>query len=263
MDRPLPGSLYEGLFPPEKHRFLWHMSYSDRCAFHYLLQALRPQAALEIGTDRGGSLDVLARAAERVYSIDIRTEVRERLAPHFANVEFLTGDSAVLIPQVLTQVQSQGQALQFALVDGDHTAAGVRRDIDAVLAYRPQQPMCIVMHDSFNPAVRKGICDADWQANPQVHFVETDFSPGGLSAQTMAGDRMWGGLAVAMLLPQERAGDVQFSQSSGDLFRMTFCEFEEARLSFAARAVRKMRSLLNRAGLSFVRTTGSTARDET
>jgi len=41
--------------------------------------------------------------------------------------------------------------LDFVLIDADHSSAGVQRDINNVLRYRPTRPLYIVMHDSFNP----------------------------------------------------------------------------------------------------------------
>jgi cephalosporin hydroxylase len=198
------------------------MGMSDRLGLLYLLQRLRPETALEIGTSEGGSLEVIARHSGLTYSIDINPEVAKALRPHFDNVEFLTGDSAVMIPRALRTIADRGQALQFVLVDGSHTERRAREDIDLVLQYRPTKPMYIVVHDSFNPAVRRGILAARWAANPHVHAVGVDFVMGDAGSSYGSEDesRMWGGLAMAVLMPQPRTGELHFSQDSIEQFEM-------------------------------------------
>jgi hypothetical protein len=214
--------LYRFLFPESEHRFPWAMGMPDRLGMLYLLDRLRPETALEIGTSEGGSLEVIARHAGLTYSIDINPEVAKALRPHFGNVEFLVGDSAVMIPRVLKAIAERGQALQFVLVDGSHTERRAREDIDLVLQYRPSKPMYIVVHDSFNPSVRRGILAARWAANPHVHAVGVDFVMGdaGTGYGPASESRMWGGLAMAVLLPEPRSGELHLSQDSIEQFEM-------------------------------------------
>ena len=68
--------------------------------------------------------------------------------------------------------------MSFALVDGDHSTEGVRKDIDNLLRFRPTIPFYIVMHDSLLPSCRDGLKQANWTANPHIHAVELDFVPG-------------------------------------------------------------------------------------
>jgi hypothetical protein len=67
------------------------------------------------------------------------------------------------------------------LVDGDHSAEGVRKDIDHLLRLRPIVPLYVVMHDSFNPGCRRGLREADWAGCPYVHAVELDFVAGSVN----------------------------------------------------------------------------------
>src|SRR5690242_21748356 len=67
----------------------WLMSPSERVALIFLLEHLRPNIAIEIGTKNGGSLQVLSKFCNRVYSIDIDPEVPKRLEGRFDNVEYL------------------------------------------------------------------------------------------------------------------------------------------------------------------------------
>src|SRR5690348_11640996 len=71
----------------------WRRTPAEQVGMLYLLGQLRPRVAIEIGTRFGGSLQVLSRFAEKVYSLDIDPAVTKRLEGRFANVEYLTGPS--------------------------------------------------------------------------------------------------------------------------------------------------------------------------
>ncbi len=197
----------------------WMMSPSEQVAMVFLLEHLRPKVAIEIGTRLGGSLQVLARFSERVYSIDIDREVSKRLAGKHDNVEYLTGASDDLLPPLIERLQGEQAELGFALVDGDHSADGVRKDIDNLLRFRPSVPFYIVMHDSFNPACREGLREARWGDNPFVHAVELDFVVGVVNPAPAFRDQLWGGLALAILLPHERAGRFEITARAEQTLR--------------------------------------------
>jgi hypothetical protein len=223
------NSLGEFLFPASEHRFHWDMGMLDRIGIVHMLHRLRPDIAMEIGTFRGGSLEVIARHCRKAYSIDLNPEVARELRPHFNNVEFLSGDSRDLIGTAIKTMDRLGESLQFVLIDGDHSEAGARRDIDLVLQYRPRAPMCILMHDSFNPAVRRGIIGVNWGANPHVHLVEVDFTIGEASTayDSGHGSRMWGGLALAVLYPERRSGKLAVTAQYSEQFERDRAAFNE------------------------------------
>lgn len=203
----------------------WEMSVAERFALIGLLSHLRPEAAIEVGTHHGGSLQVLDAYCGRVYSIDIDPEVRMRLSPRFPRVRFHSGPSRTLIPEVLDGIAADGGRLGFVLVDGDHTAAGVRSDIEALLARRPVVPIHLLLHDSFNPDCRAGMIRADWVACPYVHAVELDFVPGAFHECAQGGafaDSMWGGFALAVLHPEPRSGPLVLGRSQEAMHRMVF-----------------------------------------
>jgi hypothetical protein len=192
----------------------------EKYAFWSILANAKPKVALEIGTYQGGSLQVIARHAGKVYSIDLDATLKERLGPRFPNVEFLAGDSRTVLPGLLDQIQARGEELGFVLIDGDHSTEGVRHDINAVLRYVPVCPLTIVFHDSFHPQCRQGILAADWSACEHVDYVEIDFVPGVYhhEAFDMAEARtMYGGLAVAVTRPERRTGPVTVFQSQKGL----------------------------------------------
>jgi hypothetical protein len=187
----------------------WWMSPSERVGLMFVLEHLRPKVAIEIGTKNGGSLQALSHFCDRVYSIEIDPDVPHRLQGKFANVEYLIGPSDQMLPPLIDRLQNEGAELSFALVDGDHSAEGVRKDINNLLRFQPSVPFYIVMHDSFNPQCRLGLRQADWSANPHVHAVELDFVAGVVKTGGSARHELWGGLALGILLPRERQGRLE------------------------------------------------------
>lgn len=144
----------------------WQMAEPEKAALLQLLDVARPEVALEIGTYHGGSLQVLANRAAKVYSIDIDPTVAQKLRPRFANVDFRTGPSGALLPDILGQITARAENLGLVLVDGDHSRLGVRRDVDLLLQYVPRRSLFVVCHDSFNPDCRRGLLEADWGGVP-------------------------------------------------------------------------------------------------
>jgi hypothetical protein len=184
----------------------WMMQPSEQIGLLFLLDQLRPKVAIEIGTRFGGSLQILARYCEKVYSLDIDPDVPRRLEGKYTNVEYLIGPSHETLPPLIDRLQNEKAELAFALVDGDHSSAGVKADIDNLLKFTPTVPLYIVMHDSFNPACRDGLRKSNWAANPYVHAVELDFIAGLVNPAPTFRHQLWGGLALGILLPQKRSG---------------------------------------------------------
>lgn len=188
----------------------WMMSPAEQVALAFLLGQLRPKVAIEIGTRFGGSLQVLFHYSDLVYSIDVDPEVPTRLTERFPKVKFLTGPSDEILPSLIDRLQREKCEVSFALVDGDHSTEGVRRDINNLLRFQPVVPLYVVMHDSSNGACRQGLRQAKWAANPHVHAVELDFVPGCVNPSPA----FRGGLALGILLPYERSGRFEVTARS-------------------------------------------------
>ena len=154
------------------------MSDAERCTIIMLLDKLRPECAIEVGTAGGGSLSMIARYAKKAYSLDIDPTCRERFHSRFPNVEFIVGDSKETLPRLLRTLEASNEKLAFVLIDGLHTSEGVKADIENLLAYKPTCPLYVALHDSFNPECRSGMAAADWASSPFVHHVELDFVGG-------------------------------------------------------------------------------------
>jgi methyltransferase family protein len=218
----------------------WMMAPAEQAAFVFLLEHLRPCVAIEIGTRFGGTLQVLAKYCSKVYSLDIDPDVEKRLTGKYSNVEFIIGPSTKTLPLLIQKLQSENANLEFVLVDGDHSASGVEADINNVLAFKPTStPLYITMHDSFNPQCRKGLLNAKWAENPCVRAVEIDFVAGSVNPSPSFREQLWGGIALAVLLPGKRESRFEVMQRSALTFnRAQFFSF----LSFAHKLRKRIAS---------------------
>ncbi|MFL5733350.1 MAG: class I SAM-dependent methyltransferase [Chloroflexia bacterium] len=197
------------------------MNPAERLAIVALMDHLRPRLSMEIGSKYGGSLAVLSHYSERVISLDIDPTVPERLK-HFPNVDFMIGDSGKTLPAKLTEIEEAREPLGFALIDGDHSAEGVRRDIESFLHYCPLGSLYILMHDSFNPDVRRGIKSAGWQDCAYVQALDLDFVPGIMMSERPLAREMWGGFALAVLGPDRRKGKLKPRATAELVYRAAY-----------------------------------------
>ncbi len=181
-----------------------HLAYGEIAVFQALLSNLRPKCAIEVGTDTGCTLALIARNSSRAVSVDIDPNVKIRLQDKFTNVEFLTGSSHDVLPALLTRLEGDNITPDFIFVDGDHSAIGVNKDIEFILNLKPRNPVTLLMHDTFNPGCRQGIFAASWARNPYCHYVDLDFCPGALHPDPSCLRQMWGGIGLAVFNPEPR-----------------------------------------------------------
>lgn len=197
----MKSALENALFDPAINEN-WHMQFSERAALMYVLERAKPEVSIELGTYLGGSLRSIAAASHQVFTFDLD----DRTLPGFPNVSFIAGNSAETLPPVIDELKVSAAEINFILIDGDHSEIGVRRDIENCLIYNPRRrPTFILMHDSSNPTVRKGILGAPWADNPHVHGLDLDFVPGMLYDREDIKGQIWGGLSLAVLLPEKRS----------------------------------------------------------
>jgi Cephalosporin hydroxylase len=224
------------------HLLPWQMNPAEQAMMIYLLERLRPKVAIEIGTRFGGSLQVIAQYSERVYSLDIDPEVTDRLKGRFSNVEYLIGPSDQTLPALIERLQREEAEVCFVLVDGDHTAPGLRKDINNLLKLKPTVPMHVLMHDSMNPVVRHGLSSASWPGCPYVHRLELDFVPGGVSSRPEFRGQLWDGFALAILEPTPRVGDLKITASSQMTFQAADRAFSPGLIRKALNRLARMRA---------------------
>lgn len=192
--------LYPGLL--SQH---WQMTNAERLAMWQLLQRVKPEVSVEVGTYQGGSLSLISTLSRSVYSIDIDPAIPEKFR-RFHNTTFITESSVTSLPALLAKFEQEGTPLEFVLIDGDHSAHGVRTDLNTLLRYRPSRDVHILMHDSFNSECRSGMLSADWDSAHHVAFADLDFIPGKVVQQGGPFDgQLWGGLALVVLSPTPHA----------------------------------------------------------
>jgi methyltransferase family protein len=177
---------------------LWQMTIGERAALEGILSQLEPSLALEIGTATAGSLRRIAAHSQEVHSFDMALPPG---AAQFDNVHFHTGDSHVLLRPWLEQIRAEGRRIDFALVDGDHSAEGVRADIRDILDSGVLTGI-MLLHDPMNPVVRRGMKEAGLAGHSDVRYVDLDFIPGHLIRYRQGGDffgQLWGGLGLVIV----------------------------------------------------------------
>jgi hypothetical protein len=174
----------------------WQMALGERAALEGLLAELSPEVAIEIGTAEGRSLARIAAHGTEVHAIDL---TRELLAECPPNAHFHQGDSRTVLPKLLAGFASEGRHVDFVLVDGDHSAEGVRADLTALLASPSVTRTVILLHDSFNPEVRSGIESARPTEHPKVVGFDLDFVQGRLAKLGPFADQMLGGFALVLV----------------------------------------------------------------
>ena len=171
------------------------MAPGEQAALSGVVQLLQPSLSIEIGTAEGGSLGMISLASEEVHSFDLQRH-SSLTSERFPNVVFHTGDSHELLPKLLDELSKSGQNVDFALVDGDHSAEGVQADVEILLRSPSVGLSAILVHDTLNRRVRKGLENVDYEAFDKVRFVDLDFVPGRVMREGPVKDEYWSGLGL-------------------------------------------------------------------
>lgn len=176
----------------------WAMTPGERAAVDGVLRLLQPSLSIEIGTSSGGSLEAISLESREVHSFDLQRH-SSLTSERFPNVVFHTGDSHELLPAFLEELSASDRNVDFALVDGDHSAQGVQRDVQDLLSSRSVGPSVILLHDTLNRRVRTGLEGVDYGAFDKVRFVDLDFVPGRVMCEGPLKDEYWSGLGIIVM----------------------------------------------------------------
>lgn len=174
---------------------IWQMSRGERAAVEGVLAQLRPSVAIEIGSAEGACLRRIATHADEVHSFDLRPpsiEMPDNVTPH-------TGDSHALLAPFLAELAERARNVDFAMVDGDHTPEGVRKDIEDLLDSAAVARTVILIHDVANERVRQGVDAVRFAAWPKVAHVELDWIPGQLFAEPALHNELWYGIGLVVV----------------------------------------------------------------
>jgi len=172
------------------------MALGERAALEGLLSQLRPELSIEIGTAEGGSLERISVHSKEVHSFDLVKPDADTLGD---NVTLHTGDSHELLPAELTRFTEEERNVEFVLVDGDHSSAGVRRDVEDLLNSPAIARTVILIHDTANETVRAGLDAIPYKAWPKVSHVDLDFISGRLFQEDGLRYELWGGLGLVVV----------------------------------------------------------------
>jgi Methyltransferase domain len=186
---------------------IWQMSLGERAAIEGVLTQLKPSLAIEIGSMGGACLRRIGAHAGEAHSFDFNPPS----LPMPGNVVLHTGDSHALLPQFLAELAEEGRNVDFVIVDGDHSSEGVRRDIEDLLDSAALARTLILIHDTANECVRRGVDAVRFSAWPKVCHVQLDWIPGQLFAEPGLRNELWYGLGLIMVdsaRPAYRNGSV-------------------------------------------------------
>jgi len=187
----MTGSLDALLAGPQQ------MSLGERAALEGVLVTLKPSLAIEIGTAEGGSLCRIAEHSPEIHSFDLVAPDPETVAIEHATLH--SGDSHELLPAFLAELAEAGRNAEFVLVDGDHSADGVRLDAEDLLASAAIDRTVILFHDTANEEVRAGLDAVDFDAHRKVAHVDLDFVAGSVFSDLSLKDEIWGGLGIVIV----------------------------------------------------------------
>ena len=111
-----------------------------------------------------------------------------------------TGDSHDLLPALLAELSRAGRNVDFVHVDGDHSAEGVKRDLDDLLASASVRQTAILIHDTTNEEVRAGVEQVRFRClPPRWAHVDLDFVAGYLCREESLRHELWGGLGLVLV----------------------------------------------------------------
>jgi Methyltransferase domain len=170
----------------------WQMSFGERAAIEGVLAQLEPSLAIELGTAEGGSLARIAAHSSTVHAIDLASPPGDLPS----NVQLHVGDSRELLPRLLRELAADDRNVEFVLVDGDHSAEGVRTDLVNLLGSPALARTIVLIHDTMNPTVRAGVDAARIDSRSNVAHFEPDFIPGYMVRTGPYAGELWGGLGL-------------------------------------------------------------------
>jgi hypothetical protein len=131
------------------------------------------------------------------------------------NATFYKGDSKKILPDLLPGFAAEGRNVDFVLLDGDHSAAGVAADVRALLESPAVGETLIVVHDSFNPDVRSGIESIPLAEDPKVSGFDLNFAPGRLARLGAFENQFLGGFGLVIVETAGKGAGATSSSGSG------------------------------------------------
>jgi hypothetical protein len=173
------------------------MHFGERAALEGVLSVVNPSLAIEIGTAEGGSLERISAHAEEVHALDLERHP-SLTAERFPNVTYHIGDSHKLLPRLLHEFSEVGRNVDFVLVDGDHSAAGARADLEDLISSPSTSQTVILIHDTLNERVRAGVEQGNLEGSKKVKLFDLDFVPGRIYRTGPLENELWCGFGIVV-----------------------------------------------------------------
>ena len=135
------------------------MTMSERTVLYGLVFGLRPKRTLEIGTHKGGSARIIHAALSDIgEGALVCVDPVPVISPqHWEEIKdratLLAGPSPDLLPKAR---ELAGGPFDFALIDGDHEAPGLIRDIEGTMEVLADSAY-MIFHDAHYMGVADGI----------------------------------------------------------------------------------------------------------
>ena len=175
----------------------WQMSWGERAAVLGVLARCKPKLAIEIGTAEGAGLAQIVAYAEEVHSFDLvppafpPDQLPERHVPRRR--------PARLLPAALAAFEADQRNVDFVLVDGDHSATGVRRDVEDLL-----DSPAIVEHRDPDPRRNQRARPRRPRRDPLRRLAEGQLRRARLHPRIMFREErlrheLWGGLSLVLV----------------------------------------------------------------
>jgi predicted O-methyltransferase YrrM len=182
-----------------------HMLPPERVLLYALVFGLRPARCLEIGTLYGGSAMITVAALDDVghgslVCVDPNPQVTPEAWSGVAHRATLLQGSS---PDILAEARrAAGGPFDLALIDGDHSHAGVVRDVMGVMDVLADGGH-MLMHDAHYVEVRDGVDEV-------LHERATELIDCGMLSSASTPDAHsetveWGGIRVLRLVASRNA----------------------------------------------------------
>lgn len=136
-----------------------HMLPGERVALYSAVFSARPERCIEIGTLHGGSAVITVAALDdigggRLVCVDPNPQIADAT---WSSIEHRATLVEGHSPDALGEAERRaGGKFDFAMIDGDHSLAGMIRDLEGVMPYMADEAY-ILMHDAHYFEVADGI----------------------------------------------------------------------------------------------------------
>jgi predicted O-methyltransferase YrrM len=143
--------------------------------------------AVEIGSYDGGCLHAYKEMFDKVISIDL--ENRSRIK----EVDYIIGDSKKAGPLLKETIGGKNTKIDFLMIDGDHTYAGVKADFE-LYHKLVRKGGIIAFHDILDTPLHRGLfCRVDlfWDEISKDERFE--------AYEVIESDGAWGGIGILVV----------------------------------------------------------------